>query len=263
MADRDVATALTNAASAFATTARAASTPDKKVRATPEWTVADLVAHVAIEADRYRREMCGESDWSADVTAIDETNRKALAAHLERDVDANLMWLDESIRGYVDALQRRDLDQPSHGLDGGLLLTPRQGAGVLLGELVVHRRDLAKSTRQPTGISSDDAAMVVDGALHTLPAMLDRERAKGHRGTYEVRVRGYGRYAIGIEGGAAHIREGAAEKPDVVISTDPVAFLLTSYGRVGPVRTALTGKAFAFGRKPHRAFALDRMFHRV
>jgi uncharacterized protein (TIGR03083 family) len=255
----NVAAALQEAAAGFATTARAAPDPTRRVKATPEWTVADLVAHVAIECDRYRRAIEGEGEWSDDVTLIHETNRKALAAHTERDVDRNLTWLQESVGRYVAALERRDLDDPSHGFDGGLVITPRQGAGVLLGELLVHRHDLDRQTP----MTRDDAALIIDGILHALPVMLDTEKAGDHRGTYEIRVRGYDRYTIRVENGTATTTTGAATGPDAVISSEPVTFVLTSYGRRNQIVAALTGKAVAFGRRPWRALALDRLFHRV
>ena len=259
----DIREALTKAAEDFSEVARWVRDPNERVKATPEWTVADLVAHVAIESDRYRRELEGESDWAASVTEIAAANRAALTAHEERDVDLSLDWMGANVRAYVDRLSERELDVPSHHLDGGLHLTPRQGGGVLLGELVVHRRDLARALGRDAGVAREEAALVLDGALATLPAMVDRDAARGHVGVYELRVRRHATYTLQVDGEQVTVTPGRAARRDVVLSVDPVTFLLVSYGRRGNLRAAISGGVLAWGRRPDRIFALDRLFHRV
>lgn len=260
---RDITDALPRAAAAFADVARAAARPEAIVRATPEWSVADVAAHVAIECDRYRREVDGESDWADDPRDIARVNRDALAADPDRDIEASSARIAASVARYVERLRMRDLDEPSHRLDGGLVMAPRHAAGVLLGELVVHRHDIARATGQRADITRDDAVLVIDGVLNTLPGMLDREAAGDHVGTYEIRVRGAGAYTVQIDHGTVAVSRERRRRPDAVMSVDPVGFVLTSYGRQGPVRTALKLQAFVWGRRPHRAFALDRLFHRI
>ena len=259
----DIGAALSGAAVAFAAVARSAQDTTVRVRATPEWTAADLIVHMAIEANRYRREIEGHGEWSNRVTDIAETNRRELERHRDRDVERALTWLTESVTRYVECLGERDLDARTHGFDGGYVMRPRHAAGILLGELVVHRRDLAEATGASTTISKDEAALILDGAFHTLPAMVDREKARGHTGTYEMRVRNYGRYTIRIDDGDVVVDDGRVGKPDAVMSLDPVGFLLLSYGRQGILKTLLRGQTIAWGRGALRAAAMDRMFHRV
>ena len=259
----DIAAALPNAVAELGRVVRAVPAPTRSVPSTPGWTVADVVTHLAVETDRYRRELEGDSDWADDPRDIARVNRDALVQNGDRDIEANLRRVRDNVERYVEALRNRDLDEPSHHLDGGLLLTPRQGAGVLLGELAVHRWDIAKATGQRATISRQEALLILDGILHTLPAMVDREAARDHVGTYEIRVRRAGSYSIRIERGTASVTPNRTERPDAVMSVDPVGFVLASYGRQGPIRTALRLQAFVWGRRPHRAFAMDGLFVRI
>ena len=214
---------------------------------------------MAIEADRYRREIEGDFDWSPAADMIADTNRRALAAHPDRDIGRNLDWLADSVHRYAEGLSRRDPDQPSHHLDAGLVLAPRHAAGLLLGELLVHRRDL--DPHAP--IDPAHAALVMEGAIHAMPGMVDKAAAEDFTGTFELRLRGHGRYALRVDHGAVEVDGASAPRRDATISADPVAFLLLSYGRLNPVRAAVTLKAVTWGRRPDKAFALDRIFHKV
>ena len=252
---------LLEAAARFTTVASSAD-PTVPVPATPAWRVADLVTHVAIECNRYRRELEGDSDWSESGADIAETNRRALAATASRDVDVALDGLGRDLTAYVDLLGARPPDVPSHHLDGGLLLAPRHAAGLLLGELVVHGRDIAEAGNRPTGVDRQDALNIVTGALHAIPGMLDRRAARGHTATVEVRLRGDGTHAIQLVDGTATVTAGTAARRDAVLSVDPVGFLLLSYGRRGRLATILRGHLLAWGRRPDRALLLDRLVHR-
>ena len=54
--------------------------------------------------------------------------------------------------------------------------------------------------------------------------------------------------------------EPATEPVDCHICADPAVHLLLSYGRIGPVRPALTGRIVAWGRRPRLALVLPRLF---
>lgn len=253
-----IADALRRAAAGFVTSARAAD-PDRPVKATPGWCGADLVSHVAIECDRYRRELEGDSDWSPHGTDIPATNRRALAARSDREVERAAASIVADVERYASLLAERDPDTPSHHLDGGLLLAPRHAAGVLLGELVVHRHDLDAAAP----IEREDAVAIVSGALHTMPGMLDADAARGLTATVEFRVRGAGTHTVHVADGRATTTDGPASgRRDAVLSVDPVGFLLLSYGRRGQLATVLRGQVLAWGRRLDKAFAFDRVFTR-
>lgn len=252
---------LRGAASAFVDIARGAP-PTERVRATPEWTAADLVTHVAIEARRYRRELEGDSDWSESGGHIPETNRRALAEEPSRDIAAACDRIEREVDAYATLLSERDLDEPSHHLDGGLLLAPRHAAGLLLGELVLHGRDLAQLIGAETAVDRSDALLILAGAMHTIPGMVNADAAKGRTAAIEVRVRGQRTYGITVADGEASVAEGRLARRDAVLSVDPVGFLLVSYGRRSQLATAVRGHVLAWGRRLDRAFVLDRILYR-
>lgn len=253
--------ALRRAANELAVTARSAD-PTRRPKSTPEWTAADVVAHVAIEARRYRRELEGDSEWSASGGDIPETNRRALAAHTERDLSVDAASVVADVDRYVELLEQRDPDTPSHHLDGGLVLAPKHAAGLLLGELTLHRRDLARAMGEKVEVRRDDAHVIVNGAMRTLPGMLIEDRARGQHATIEVRVRGGDTCTVIVDDGTARVIDGRASTRDAVISADPLGFLLLSYGRRGQVATLVRGHVLAWGRRLDKAAALDRLFHR-
>jgi uncharacterized protein (TIGR03083 family) len=254
---------LRSAADRFIELAQDASDPLAPVPATPGWRVADLVAHVTIEVDRYARAAEGRGEWSASPLAIAETNARALAALKTRDIVALTDRLRGRLADYVTIMSTRDADLPSHGFDGGFTITPRQGAGVLLGELAVHGRDLALASGQRAPLAASTASLVLDGVLAVLPVMLDRDAAAGVHLSVEIRLIGGRRHRLHIDDGAIEVDGPQQRRPDAVVVARPVPFLLVSYGRIGRVRAILSGGAITWGRRADRALMLDRLFHSI
>ncbi len=250
------------AATRFIDLARDAPDPAAPVAATPGWTVADLVGHVAIETDRYAREVEGCGEWSTSGADIRATNARCLAQLDTRDLAVLTERIRRRVGDYVAALASRDLDVRSHGFDGGLVLTSRQGAEVLLGELTIHGRDLAAATGLRAPVAAATASLVLDGVFAAMPAMLDPARAAGVTLSVEIRIRGAGRRRLRFADGTLEVDGWRHGAPEVVVSARPVPLLLLSYGRVGRAR-ALLGGTIVWGRRPHRAFLLDRLFHPI
>lgn len=231
----------------------------RSVPATPGWSVADVFAHLAIESDRYARELEGAGEWSSSGAAIAETNRRELASFHERRPAVLVAQIRHNVDRYVTALAERDPDAPTHGFDGGLVIAPRHAAGVLLGELVVHAHDVAAASAVEHEIDPGDAARIAAGAWQVTPAFLRQDRAADADGAVEVRLRGHGRLSVRVAGGVATIDDRSV-RPDAIISVDPVAFLLVMYGRSPQWRAVLRGQVVAWGRRPHRALLLKQLF---
>ena len=235
--------------------------PRAPVPGTPGWSVGDVFAHLAIESDRYVSEVEGRGTWSASIAGIPDTNRRELAEFEERDPTTLLDAVRRNVDRYVSLLGQRDLDDVSHGLDAELRLTPRHAAGVLLGEVVVHGHDLAQATGRRASVLAADAAFIIDGTWRVLPASLDARRAANARASVEVRLRGQQTLHAVIRDGVASI-DPPRERPDAVVSADPVAFMLLMYGRSSQLRAMVRLKVVAWGRRPDRALMLQRLFVR-
>ncbi|MGH2736576.1 MAG: SCP2 sterol-binding domain-containing protein, partial [Actinomycetota bacterium] len=94
-----------------------------------------------------------------------------------------------------------------------------------------------------------DALLVSAGLLPLLPYYVDPESSAEVQSAYEVNLRGL-RFALLFDRGTLTVAPPGAARPDCRIAADPVAFMLVSYGRISPVKPALTGKLLAYGRKP-------------
>ena len=234
--------------------------PGLPVPATPGWSVADVLAHLAIETDRYASEVEGHGTWSASAGDIAETNRRALADFAERDTRKLAAAIRHNVTRYLAALAGVDLDEAGHGLDAGLRIRYRHGAGVLLGELLVHGHDLARASRRQTTIDGRDAAFIIDGLWQVLPAFADPDRASTLSGTLEVRLRGFQRLVLRLHDGTVSVTDGDGRRPDAVVSADPAAFLLLMYGRRSQAGAILRLQVVAWGRRPQFAFMLRTLF---
>ncbi|MCV7234096.1 hypothetical protein BST20_25375 [Mycobacterium branderi] len=120
---------------------------------------------------------------------------------------------------------------------------------LLLGEQLVHGLDIARATGRAWTIGRDDALRVVPAALALAPNYLRQSRTRGMHATFELRMRGGGRYRIAVDDGTAVV-SAAGEKADCVITADPVTFLLIGFGRVSQWPQIIRGRLLAGGRKP-------------
>lgn len=126
----------------------------------------------------------------------------------------------------------------------------------LLNEMVVHGYDIARAAGLRWTIPRNHARMVLEGFVIPLvsrldpAAMVDQEKAGGVELTYELRIRGGGRYHFVFKDGSVVISGASALPVDCRISADPTALLLTLWGRESLLRAAARGRMFAWGRKP-------------
>jgi hypothetical protein len=92
--------------------------------------------------------------------------------------------------------------------------------------------------------------LLFDAYTFFLPHYVHPENAKGVHLCYDIRVRGGSRVFFVIDDGTLRVEPPSKRRVDCHISADPAAFLLVGYNRVPQLRQALTGKLFAWGRKP-------------
>jgi SCP-2 sterol transfer family len=76
---------------------------------------------------------------------------------------------------------------------------------------------------------------------------------------YELKLRGRRSWFMDFDDGEFSISEQADGPVDCHISAEPVTFLLTAFGRIGPLRPAVTGRLFVWRNKPHLALKFRRL----
>jgi hypothetical protein len=235
--------------------------PDRAVDGS-DWAVGDTSAHVITVLDRWRRMAGGASLDVAPGRAFGprmaEINRREIDAVAGADAadsvrDATVRWLEVAADPTAE--------MHPFGLDDATC-TLAEAAGVLLGEILLHGRDVARSTGGSWPITRHQALAVDEGVLPLLPVLYDGAPTRGH--TYEIDLRLRGRApgrAICLRCGptAVVVTEGHGQHPDVHISADPVTWLLLGYGRMSRTRAAAGGGLVTWGRRPWLALRLGEL----
>jgi hypothetical protein len=136
------------------------------------------------------------------------------------------------------------------------------GTCILLGELVIHGRDLAGAVDRRWQIDPDHARLTLAGMLSVLPLYVDQEKARGVRVTYQVRVKGSAPVYLRFADSELDVTSAQIKPVDCRITADPVDYLLISYGRIGQIGPILRGKLIAWGRKPWLGSKLGTFLHK-
>ena len=239
------------------------SIPDPNAPALGVWNIAELATHVSLVFMAHPAIVRGEGSPIADHRKIPQEWQKRVASDRERDIEVLAQRIERGLKDVKDAVDEVDWSAsvPWHGTTTSPVWAI---GGVLLSEAEMHGRDMANATGAPWRISSDHARLIADSQLPVMSDFVDPGRARDLDCLIDVRVRGGTRAFLEIAGGALEV---STERPsraiDCHISADPVAWLLVGYGRVSPVRAALTGKVFAWGRRPWLSLQLATIFYKV
>lgn len=218
------------------------------------WNRAELGAHLVTVAERHIRIVEHHEPFPAGLAAM---NAREIAALTTRDCTTLADRLADRTSELLELL----------GDDGaaptpffGMTHTAMGLAGVLLGEFVVHGRDLARSMGEPWSIEPHHARAALAGLMPTLPHIADPAVAARVHGQFHFRIRPDDHYTFTIDAGTVAISTAKPVRADFHIHAEPVTFLLLAYGRANRARATLTGKVVGYGRKPMRAQRLNQLF---
>ena len=218
------------------------------------WTAAEVGAHLVSLPRRYLRMMEQPEPFPASLSAVNETEIRAVASE-------DLHELADTLLADVEELLRHLGDDGSASVPFFSMQHTAQGVGaVMLGELLLHGLDLARTLDRPWDISRDEAITVLGGLLPSVGYSVDADVAERASGTYHLRIRDGHDWAIRVEDRAATVDKERPSRADLHVSADPLAFLLSGYGRTNRWRPLLTGKIVAWGRRPHLAAHFSEMF---
>ena len=182
----------------------------------------------------------------AEIEAIGPQDPKQLADLLEADTAELLNQLsddgDRAVRFY------------------GMQYSVVGVGGCLLGELLVHGRDLARMLGRTWALRSEQALAVANGVLPLLTNVVNRDVAERAAGTYHLRLRGGDDWTIRVGDGGAVIEQRRPGSADLHISAEPVAYLLVGLQRMSLWRAVLSGRMVAWGRKPWLGLQFSKVF---
>lgn len=237
-----------------------ATPPGLRVPATPAWTVADVVGHVATEPKRYVELALGGGDWPRRVADLPAFNAQQVAELPTRDIGELTHLLTSHVQRLLTTVGGFDDPAPLMYFDGDQQVPADLQTGTFLGELIIHGRDIAQAAGAAWPIDPAMVPLVYLGLHQVLPGWVDPHRASGHTATYELRLRGSASYVYEFTNGQLEVDPERPRRIDAHISADPVTALLTSYGRVGQIGPAVTGKVTVSGRRPWLALSLRTRF---
>lgn len=236
------------------------------------WSLAETAAHMVMGLRAYADSVRGDLEpWRRYLpTAGDGGFRDRLVAVTasgldavpERDPATLGRLLVEAAEGFLAASEGLP---PEH-----LVLTPWYGDGdalslgdataLLLGEQLIHGRDLATTLRRPWPIRRGEALMVVVAAVAMMPRAVNPAVIGDVDLTFAFHIRGGRGFAVRVSRGSAASEPLGTRRADCHLWFDPVAFLLVGYGRISPLRAVARGGALASGRRPWLAFRFKNLF---
>lgn len=256
---KELLEAIAEMAPRFVTLAKEAP-PDARVLATPAWSVADVVGHVATEPGRYVELALGGGEWPRRVADLPAFNAQQVANLATRDVGELAELLMSNVERLLTTVRGFDDPAPLMRFDGDQQVPADLQAGTFLGELIMHGRDIAHAVGREWPMDPAMVPLVYLGLHQVLPGWVDPQGASGHTATYELRLRGSTAYVYEFTDGQLEVDPEQSRRVDAHLSADPVTTLLTSYGRTGQIGSALTGKVAVWGRRPWLALSLRKRF---
>jgi uncharacterized protein (TIGR03083 family) len=219
-----------------------------------DWTVGEVGAHL-VQLARGYSELARGADSAIFRTSPDEVNAQRLAEYDVRDPVVLAGTLVEETANFLSTIAADDSKMTMVGI-----ATDRStAAAVLLAELLVHGRDIARAIGAAWKIERSDALMAFYSGLNFLHVFVDPRAARGLRATYRVRPRGGEPVTMTLTDGNLEISQGSHERVDCTISGDPVSLLLVGYGRESHWTAALVWRSIAYGRKPWLALRFNKL----
>jgi uncharacterized protein (TIGR03083 family) len=143
---------------------------------------------------------------------------------------------------------------------GGVTIELAAQSAILLGEFVIHGRDIARSIGRPWPIEAAHARLVIAAVTALLPRYVNQANAGEFTATYQIRLRGGPSFQVRFDRGTATVGPPQPGAADCRLTVDPVTFLLVTYGRRSQWPGILRGQLVAWGRRPWLGPRFQRLF---
>jgi hypothetical protein len=232
------------------------------------WTAAETAAHVVGDLRDYTQALTRHANGymthaNRPTESPSALSAKVNARHLEEVPERNLHRLADMLEVAADAYLNAAFNADPNveiATPNGLVIGPPTMAALLLGEQLIHGLDISRTAKIPWPIAPADAFLVIPGVLTVAPQYLRPRRAAGVHVSFELRMRGGASYRLAVDDGTAVVTA-AGQRPDCVITADPVAFLLLGFGRIGQLSPVLRGQLRPGGRKPWLAMKFGTLLY--
>jgi uncharacterized protein (TIGR03083 family) len=236
--------------------------PDPDTPALGVWTTGQLAAHLThvFEVDRdLLNEVPPPLDDLADLGELTQSRVRDEAV---RDAPALATRVERAAGDFLSVAAAMDGNEPRVWM-GGIKGTASVLACHIVNESVIHGLDLARATGRRWTVDPGHARLAFEGFICPMYRSLGRPafavnavRAEGVRATYDVRVRGGGRWFLVFEDGGLSIEPPSDRKVDCRLWADPRAVVLLSWHRTPLAMPVLRGQVVPWGRRPWLALRL-------
>jgi uncharacterized protein (TIGR03083 family) len=224
------------------------------------WTLGETSLHVAGGPERYADFVRGR-ELPEPTIDLGPVFARRMAALPERAPSVLARRLDANTRRYLAETAELPATHPVP-FYGGVTIELAAQSAILLGEFVVHGRDIARSIGRPWPIDPAHARLILAALTALLPRYVDRASAVGLTATYEVRLRGGPSFQVRFENATVTVGPPHTTAADCRLAADPVTFLLVVYGRRAHWPGILRGQLLAWGRRPWLGLRFQHLFVR-
>jgi uncharacterized protein (TIGR03083 family) len=222
------------------------------------WTVGQCVAHMLISDWMYADQLVGPGVMMR-IDQTSDVNDWSVGPAAGLDPSAIVADMLRSTAHVLDVVRGLQ-DDARFTWWSGAEARVETAIGLLVGERLVHGWDISRALGMPWPIERDHAAIAMAASIAVMPLIVDEAAARGMNAVFEMSLRGGGRYEIRFTDGTlvTSPATGAADV-DCRISGDPVALLLSGYGRIPQWRALVRGRVVARGRRPWMGLRLGRV----
>jgi hypothetical protein len=238
------------------------SIPDPNAPTLGVWTAGQLAAHIThvyeVDLDLLN-EVPPPLDDLAD---LGELTQQKVRDEAVCDPPALADRVERAAAGFLAVARGMNGAEPRLWV-GGVKVTATVLACHIMNESMVHGLDLASVTGSRWKIEQRDARLAFEGFICPMYRSLGRPefavhpvKAAGVRATYDIRVRGGGRWFFVFENGGLLIEEPSDRRVDCHLWADPRAIMLLAWHRTGLAGPVFKMQVFPWGRRPWLAFRL-------
>lgn len=240
--------------------ALASITPAKHPIPGSDWTAGQVATHLLTAVRRYtQRDMTSAVGLAEDVGEITALNDAEMAAYTGIGVAEVLDLLWQELADLEKQIPRTtDLHQ-SYPFHGGQPIDVAGWLGNLIGEFLVHGRDVARSRGKTWLIGSRNAALAMNLGVQALPGFVSPD-ARGDL-KLEIRTPQSSPWVFDLADGVLTSRRADRREPvDVKVFARTEPLLLNMYGRIGMPTMTAHGAIVIGGRRPWRITRLASSF---
>jgi uncharacterized protein (TIGR03083 family) len=222
------------------------------------WTVGQCVAHMLISDWMYADQIVGPG-VTMRIDETSEVNDWSVGPAAGLDPSAIVPDMLRSTAHVLDVVRGLSEDATFTWWSGAEARV-ETAIGLLVGERLVHGWDISRALDMPWPIDPGHASIAMAASFAAMPLIVDEAAASGMNAVFEMSLRGHERYELRFtDGNLVTSHAGRARDVDCRISADPVALLLTGYGRVPQWRAIVRGRLLAWGRRPWVGLRLGRV----